>query len=96
MKLKELSVISYISLAWFLTIFISSIPFDSAVYLIDCFFYDGAKVIFQFALNVLQNNKQNIMDCADEGDAISLLAKYLSGIENPDRKIENATGDIKT
>ena len=36
------------------------------------------------------------MDCADEGDAISLLAKYLSGIENPDRKIENATGDIKT
>ena len=87
-KLKELSVISYISLAWFLTLFISSMPFDSAVYLIDCFFFDGAKVMFQLALTILQENKQQLLNCNDEGDSISLLAKYLESIENPDRKIE--------
>jgi hypothetical protein len=70
-------------------------PFDSAVYLIDCFFYDGAKVLFMFALNVLAHNKQQLLECTDEGDSISLLAKYLEGIENPNRSIENATGNIK-
>lgn len=69
LKLKELNVIGYVSLAWFLTIFISAIPFDSAVYLIDCFFYDGAKVMFQLALNILLVNKDKLMDCQDEGKA---------------------------
>jgi hypothetical protein len=87
-KLKELGVISYVSLAWFLTLFISAIPFDSAVYLIDCFFYDGAKVMFQLALTILQENKERLMNCEDEGDSIALLAKYLELIDNPDRKIE--------
>jgi hypothetical protein len=58
-------------------------PFDSAVYLIDCFFYDGAKVLFMFALNVLAHNKQELLDCKDEGDSISLLAKYLCTSFNP-------------
>jgi hypothetical protein len=63
-------------------------PFDSAVYLVDCFFYDGAKVMFQLALTILQENKEKILECDDEGDSIALLAKYLENIDNPDRKIE--------
>jgi hypothetical protein len=51
--------------------------------------------MFQFALNILQNNKQSLLECTDEGESISLLAKYLEKIENPNRKIENSTGDIK-
>ncbi len=30
------------------------------------------------------------------GDSVALLASYLSKIENPDRQIQGATGDIKT
>jgi hypothetical protein len=66
-------------------------PFDSAVYLVDCFFYDGAKVMFQLALTILQENKEKILECEDEGDSIALLAKYLENIDNPDRKIEVIT-----
>ncbi|KAG7307152.1 TBC1 domain member 8B [Plutella xylostella] len=36
-----------ISLSWFLTLFISVMPYECAVNVMDCFFYDGAKVIFQ-------------------------------------------------
>ena len=63
-------------------------PFDSAVYLVDCFFYDGAKVMFQLALTILQANKAALLDCNDEGDSIAILATYMDRIENPDRKIE--------
>ena len=71
-----------------MSLFSSAMPFDSAVYLMDCFFYDGAKVMFQLALTILQENKQQLLECTDEGDSISLLAKYLEMIDNPDRKIE--------
>lgn len=63
-------------------------PFDSAVYLVDCFFYDGAKVMFQLALTILDKNKEELLKCKDEGDSIAILAEYLGAIENPDRKIE--------
>lgn len=45
--MQALGVISTISLSWFLTLFLSVMPFDSAVVLVDCFFYEGIKVIFQ-------------------------------------------------
>lgn len=45
--MQDLGVISTISLSWFLTLFLSVMPFDSAVLLVDCFFYEGIKVIFQ-------------------------------------------------
>lgn len=45
-RLDELGMIKMISLSWFLTIFLSVIPYECALHIIDCFFYDGAKVIF--------------------------------------------------
>lgn len=46
-KLDELGMMKMISLSWFLTLFISVMPYECAVNVMDCFFYDGAKVIFQ-------------------------------------------------
>lgn len=51
--MQVLGVISTISLSWFLTLFLSVMPFDSAVILVDCFFYEGIKVIFQVKVMVL-------------------------------------------
>lgn len=49
-RLQDLGLIKVISLSWFLTIFLSVMPTSSAVNIMDCFFYDGAKVIFQVNL----------------------------------------------
>lgn len=46
-KLDELRMMKMISLSWFLTLFVSVMSYESAVNVMDCFFYDGAKVIFQ-------------------------------------------------
>lgn len=50
--MQDLGVISTISLSWFLTLFLSVMPFDSAVLLVDCFFYEGIKAIFQVLIVV--------------------------------------------
>lgn len=132
-------------LFWFL---FSVIPFESAVNIVDCFFYDGAKVIswlsvpswllnasnncknniivkyvyallyiicskkfidqlwtfiflrsmffvcliilfnscaqivFQIALKVLEDNRQDLLASNDDGEAMTVLSDYLSSVVN--------------
>uniref|UniRef100_A0A4W3H9Q8 TBC1 domain family member 8B n=1 Tax=Callorhinchus milii TaxID=7868 RepID=A0A4W3H9Q8_CALMI len=78
--MQELGVISTISLSWFLTLFLSVMPFPSAVLLIDCFFYHGIKLIFQVSLAVLEANQEQLLNCADEGEAMTVLGRYLDSV----------------
>ncbi|XP_050310363.1 TBC1 domain family member 9 isoform X2 [Anthonomus grandis grandis] len=81
-KLLQLGMMNMISLSWFLTIFLCVMPYESAVNVMDCFFYDGAKVIFQVALMLLEWNQEQLLQCKDEGEAMQLLSDYLMGVFN--------------
>ncbi|CAG9864874.1 unnamed protein product [Phyllotreta striolata] len=81
-KLNQLGMTNMISLSWFLTIFLCVMPYESAVNIMDCFFYDGAKVIFQVALQLLEWNQDTLLKCRDEGEAMQHLAEYLMGVFN--------------
>lgn len=80
--LQYLNMIRMISLSWFLTIFLSVMSFTSAVCIMDVFFFDGAKVIFQVALAILDANHNNIVNCQDDGEAMQHLSEYLNGVYN--------------
>lgn len=81
-RLDQLGLIKMISLSWFLTMFLSVMPYESAVNVMDCFFYDGAKVIFQVALTILEWNKTNLLTVRDDGEVMQLLANFLGGVFN--------------
>lgn len=59
-------------------------PFESAVNILDCFFCDGAKVIFQIALAILDACSDKLARCKDDGEAISVLTQYVDGVTNAD------------
>ncbi|XP_018418920.1 PREDICTED: TBC1 domain family member 9 isoform X2 [Nanorana parkeri] len=82
--MQDLGVISTISLSWFLTLFLSVMPFESAVVVVDCFFYEGIKVIFQLALAVLEANVDKLLNCKDDGEAMTVLGRYLDSVSNKD------------
>uniref|UniRef100_A0A8C7CHC4 TBC1 domain family member 9 n=1 Tax=Oncorhynchus kisutch TaxID=8019 RepID=A0A8C7CHC4_ONCKI len=82
--MQDLGVISTISLSWFLTLFLSVMPFESAVVVVDCFFYEGIKVIFQLALNVLHANIHQLLGAKDDGEAMTVLGRYLDSVSNKD------------
>uniref|UniRef100_A0A8C5LYK0 TBC1 domain family member 9 n=1 Tax=Leptobrachium leishanense TaxID=445787 RepID=A0A8C5LYK0_9ANUR len=82
--MQDLGVISTISLSWFLTLFLSVIPFASAVVVVDCFFFEGIKVIFQLALAILDANVDKLLGCKDEGEAMTSLGRYLDSVINRD------------
>uniref|UniRef100_A0A3B4BK84 TBC1 domain family, member 9 (with GRAM domain) n=1 Tax=Periophthalmus magnuspinnatus TaxID=409849 RepID=A0A3B4BK84_9GOBI len=75
--MQSLGVLSSISLSWFLTLFLSALPFHSATVLIDAFFCDGITVIFQVALSVLYDNMEALLACNDEGEAMTVLDVLL-------------------
>ncbi|XP_046333198.2 TBC1 domain family member 9-like isoform X1 [Haliotis rufescens] len=83
-KLDTLGLLSMISLSWFLTIFLSVMPFNCAVNILDCFFFDGAKVIFQIALTILDNKSGELLGCAEDGEAMTVLCQYLENVTNRD------------
>ncbi|XP_065590824.1 TBC1 domain family member 9B isoform X1 [Cyrtonyx montezumae] len=81
-KMQELGVISTISLSWFLTLFLSVMPFESAVVIVDCFFYEGIKFILQVSLAILDANMEKLLQCCDEGEAMTILGRYLDNVVN--------------
>lgn len=90
-KLSSLGLISLISLSWFLTLFLSVMPLESAVSIMDCFFYHGANVIFQVSLAILASVSEPLLRCKDDGEAITILATYLNGITRHSPEAAGAT-----
>ncbi|XP_034041839.1 TBC1 domain family member 8 isoform X2 [Thalassophryne amazonica] len=76
----DLSALSSISLSWFLTLFLSVLPFHSAVCVVDCFFFSGIKVIFQLGLAVLDANAAQLCTCTDDGQALMILTSFLDQV----------------
>ncbi|XP_050532969.1 TBC1 domain family member 9 isoform X2 [Daktulosphaira vitifoliae] len=91
--LYRLGLIQMISLSWFLTIFLSVMPYQSAIFIVDWFFFDGAKVIFQVALSILEMNQSRLACCRDDGEAMQTLCNYLTGIFNEELENSNIYKD---
>ncbi|XP_077392692.1 TBC1 domain family member 8 [Festucalex cinctus] len=76
----DLSTLSSVSLSWFLTIFVSVLPFHSAVCVVDWFFFHGIKAIFQLSLAVLEANAASLCTRVDDGQALMVLASFLEHV----------------
>lgn len=82
--LNDPSALASVSLSWFLTLFLSIMPLESAVNVVDCFFYDGIKAIFQLGLAVLEANAEDLCGSKDDGQALMVLSRFLDHIKNED------------
>ncbi|XP_029936595.1 TBC1 domain family member 8 [Myripristis murdjan] len=78
--IPDLSPLSSVSLSWFLTLFLSVLPFHSAVCVVDCFFFHGIKAIFQLGLAVLDANAAQLCASTDDGQALMVLTGFLDQV----------------
>ncbi|XP_042350477.1 LOW QUALITY PROTEIN: TBC1 domain family member 8 [Plectropomus leopardus] len=76
----DLSTLSSVSLSWFLTLFLSVLPFHSAVCVVDCFFFHGIKAIFQLGLAALDANAAQLSASIDDGQALMILTSFLDQV----------------
>lgn len=90
--MQDLSALASISLSWFLTLFLSIMPLESAVNVVDCFFYDGIKAIFQLGLAVLEANAEDLCSSKDDSQALMVLSRWgPPGVEGQQRDSRSQT-----
>lgn len=73
--------LSVVSLPWFLSLYINSMPLIFAFRVLDVFFLEGPKVLFQIGLAILRINGEELLDAADDGSFISVLKSYFSRLD---------------
>lgn len=83
--------LSVVSLPWFLSLYVNSMPLVFAFRVLDVFFLEGPKVLFQVGLAILRVNGEELLDVADDGSFISILKNYFSKLDesaHPDSQNE--------
>ncbi len=73
--------LSVVSLPWFLSLYINSMPLVLAFRVLDCFFLEGPRVLFQVGLAILRVNGEQLMGAADDGTFIEILKRYFSTLD---------------
>ena len=73
--------LSVVSLPWFLSLYINSMPLSFAFRVLDVFFLEGPKVLFQIGLAILRINGEELLDVTDDGSFISILKSYFSRLD---------------
>jgi len=65
--------VTSITLPWFLCIFISWLPLQTVLHVLDCFFNEGPVILFQAALAVFKLNEHTILSAENSEEIITLL-----------------------
>ncbi|KAI9694383.1 MAG: hypothetical protein M1820_008983 [Bogoriella megaspora] len=73
--------LSVVSLPWFLSLYINSMPLIFAFRVLDMFFLEGPKVLFQVGLAILRQNGEELLDATDDGTFISILKNYFARLD---------------
>lgn len=73
--------LSVVSLPWFLSLYINSMPLVFAFRVLDVFFLEGPKVLFQVGLAILRINGEELLDITDDGTFLSILKTYFSRLD---------------
>ena len=82
--------LSVVSLPWFLSLYVNSMPLVFAFRVLDVFFVEGPKVLFQVGLAILRINGEELLDATDDGAFISVLKSYFVRLdESAHPKSEN-------
>ncbi|KAI8605096.1 rab-GTPase-TBC domain-containing protein [Dissophora ornata] len=80
--LKKVDVeLSVACLPWFLSLFINSMPLIYAFRVLDCFFFEGPKVLFQVSLAILKVNGDELLASRDDGAFMDVLKKYFGTLD---------------
>lgn len=75
--------LSVASMSWFLTLFINSMPMMHALRVLDWFFVDGPRVLFQLALTIIKLNGEAILAVTDDGELMNIFKDYFATLDDP-------------
>ena len=83
-KFEEANLqLSIVTLPWFLTLFINSMPLIHAFRVLDLFFLEGVKILFQLSLAALHINANRLLELSDDAEFVEAFKMYFSELDKP-------------
>jgi hypothetical protein len=79
-KAKDIQL-SVVSLPWFLTLFINTLPLHLAFRIMDNFMMEGPRFLFQLSLGILRVCGEELLSCEDDGEVMDVLKLYFSSLD---------------
>ncbi|VEU20417.1 DEKNAAC101311 [Brettanomyces naardenensis] len=79
--------LSIVSLPWFLSFFLSTMPLIHAFRVVDMMLLHGPKVLFQVAMAVIRVNGDELLKCEDDGECISIFKEYFSSLDETEESL---------
>lgn len=73
--------LSVVFLPWFLSLFINAMPFVFAFRILDIFFLEGPKTLFQVALAILRINSEALLEVTDDGLVMEILKDFFKDLD---------------
>eukprot|EP00042_Codosiga_hollandica_P052495 m.667589 g.667589 ORF g.667589 m.667589 type:complete len:1033 (+) comp58508_c0_seq15:3918-7016(+) len=80
--MASLQILQLVTLPWFITVFVSAMPFQSAARVLDCFFYDGPRVLIQLSLALFGRMEHQLVCATDDCSAMLVVSTFLKTIAN--------------
>ncbi|KAL6059243.1 TBC1 domain member 4 [Balamuthia mandrillaris] len=75
---------------WFLCLWISVLPFETALRVLDGFFYEGSKMLFRVAFALLRSHEKEILQQTSDVDILQLIHSLPHQVRNTDAFLELA------
>lgn len=73
-RLQEVGILlQIISFPWFMTMFMTSLPYEVSARVLDCFFYEGRQIFFKVGLALFKMREAEIMSNHEPQDIIMLM-----------------------
>ncbi|KAG2226471.1 hypothetical protein INT45_014215 [Circinella minor] len=69
----SMPTITLVTNHWFLTLFINILPIETVLRVWDCFFYEGASVLFRVALTLFKMSENTIMSIEDSLEIFQVI-----------------------
>ncbi|KAI0463484.1 hypothetical protein LJB42_002481 [Komagataella kurtzmanii] len=85
--------LSIVSLPWFMSLFLNTMPLIYAFRIMDIFFLNGPKTLLQVALAVVKINGEKLWECEDDGECIAVFKDFFHSLDEhvPDIHYKNKT-----
>lgn len=74
--------LSIVSLPWFLSLFINSMPLVYSARIVDILFMQGSRTLFQVALAILKVNGDKLLNTDDDGTFIQIIKDYFNTLDD--------------
>jgi hypothetical protein len=69
----RLPTISLATTAWFMSLFVGTLPIESVLRVWDCLFFEGSKTLFRIALSIFKTAERQIMPVSDPMEVFQVV-----------------------